>query len=58
MANWKRSGLVPGAVVEMREVRTLDDVFEIDVDGRRLVTGSEGLDGVMVESRGDGTRGR
>jgi hypothetical protein len=26
-------------------------VFEIDVDGRRLVTGSEGLAGVLVERR-------
>jgi hypothetical protein len=33
----------------MREVRALDDVFEVDVEGRRLVTGSEGLDGVLVE---------
>lgn len=49
MARWKQVGLVPGAAVRVRGVRPLDDVFELDVSGRRLVTGSEGLDGVMVE---------
>ena len=49
MARWKAAGLVPGARVWMREVRSMDDVFELDVAGRRLVTGSEGLEGVMVE---------
>jgi DtxR family transcriptional regulator, Mn-dependent transcriptional regulator len=52
MARWKAAGLVPGARVWMREVRSLDDVFELDVAGRRLVTGSEGLEGVMVEAHG------
>ena len=32
----------------------LDDVFELDVSGRRVVTGSEGLDGVLVEIRSAG----
>ena len=58
LAHWKQAGLVPGARVRMREVRALDDVFEIDVDGRRLVTGSEGLDGVLVERRREGSHGR
>jgi len=49
MARWKSAGLVPGARVRMRDVRSMDDVFEIDVAGRRLVSGSEGLEGVMVE---------
>lgn len=52
MARWKAAGLVPGARVWMREVRAMDDVFELDVAGRRLVTGSEGLEGVMVEAHG------
>jgi DtxR family transcriptional regulator, Mn-dependent transcriptional regulator len=52
LARWKASGLVPGASVRVRTVRTLDDVFEVDVDGRRLVSGSEGLEGVMVETHG------
>ena len=58
LAHWKQAGLVPGARVRMREVRALDDVFEIDVVGRRLVTGSEGLDGVLVERRREGSHGR
>ncbi len=51
MAAWKIAGLVPGARVRMCEVRALDDVFELEVEGRRLVTGSEGLDGILVERR-------
>jgi DtxR family Mn-dependent transcriptional regulator len=57
MANWKRAGLVPGARVHIRTIRPLDDVFEIEVSRRRLVTGSEGLEGVLVEA-GKGVRRR
>jgi DtxR family Mn-dependent transcriptional regulator len=49
MSRWKQAGLVPGAEIRVSGVRDLDDVFEIDVAGRRLVTGSEGLEGVLVE---------
>lgn len=49
MARWKSAGLVPGAEVRVRAVRALEDVYELNVAGRRLVTGSEGLAGVMVE---------
>jgi DtxR family Mn-dependent transcriptional regulator len=58
LPRWKNAGLVPGAAVRVRAVRPLDDVFEIEVAGRRLVTGSEGLEGVLVEAVGGGTRGR
>jgi DtxR family Mn-dependent transcriptional regulator len=51
MARWKQVGLVPGARVQVSAVRALEDVFEIEVSGHRIVTGSEGLDGVMVETR-------
>jgi Fe2+ transport system protein FeoA len=51
MTHWKDVGLVPGAEVDVRAVRPLDDVYELEVGGRRLVTGSEGLDGVLVERR-------
>lgn len=51
MARWKQVGLVPGADVRMREVNPMDDVFELEVGGRRMVTGSEGLDGVLVQIR-------
>ncbi len=50
MARWKECGLVPGAGVRMIDIRPGDGVFEIEVAGRRLVVGSEGVDGVMVEA--------
>jgi hypothetical protein len=43
--------------VRVREVHTLDDVFEIEVAGKPIITGSEGLDGVMVESTKHAERG-
>jgi DtxR family Mn-dependent transcriptional regulator len=58
MARWKQAGLVPGARVRMRAVRALDDVFELDVDGRRMITGSEGLEGVLVERARERSHGR
>ena len=51
MARWKETGLVPGAKVKVRDVRPVDDVFELEVEGRTMLTGSEGLEGVMVEAR-------
>jgi len=53
MARWKAAGLVPGALVRMRSVDADDDVFELEVAGRALVSGSEGLEGVLVERRRD-----
>jgi len=52
MARWKQAGLVPGARVLVREVRVLEDVFELVVGGRTLVTGSEGLEGILIETKG------
>src|SRR5262245_58678764 len=52
LEHWKRVGLVPGAHVKVRALRPLDDVFELEVSRRRIVTGSEGLAGVMVEVPG------
>jgi DtxR family Mn-dependent transcriptional regulator len=49
MARWKQAGLVPGAGVRMRAIQPVDDLFVLDVGGRRMVTGSEGLNGVMIE---------
>ena len=55
MARWKQAGLVPGAGVRMRAIRAVDDLFVLEIGGRRMITGSEGLDGVMIErSRGRG----
>lgn len=49
LARWKRSGLVPGAKVRMVEANDADGVFTIEIGGRRMVSGREGLDGVMIE---------
>ena len=49
MSRWKQMGLVPGAKVRVVAVRPLEDILEILVEGRRVVTGSEGLEGVMVQ---------
>lgn len=58
VARWKEMGLVPGASVRMREVRAMEDVFEIEIGGRTLTTGSEGLEGVMVQLRKGGAHVR
>jgi DtxR family Mn-dependent transcriptional regulator len=58
LLRWKAAGLVPGARVRMREVRGLDDVFVLEVAGRRVVAGSEGLEGILVETHGGAGRAR
>ncbi|MFM8558895.1 MAG: metal-dependent transcriptional regulator, partial [bacterium] len=55
LSRWKRSGLVPGARVRMVQA-TEDGVYTLEVGGRRVVAGREGLDGVMVERRTRGAR--
>ena len=52
LTRWKELGLVPGADVRVRDVRALDDVLELEVEGRRRVAGRAGVEGVMVERRG------
>ncbi len=49
LQRWKQLGLVPGARVAMTARQDLEDVMHIDVDGRVIVTGSEGVEGVFVE---------
>jgi len=51
LARWKRSGLVPGAQVRMLESDPAGGVYTLEIAGRRVVSGREGLDGVMVERR-------
>src|SRR5215831_13662321 len=51
LARWKRSGLVPGAHVRMLESHPDEGVFTLEIAGRRVVSGCEGLDGVMIERR-------
>jgi len=49
LKRWKQLGLVPGARVSMIARQELEDVMHIDVDGRAIVTGTEGVEGVFVE---------
>jgi len=58
MVRWKEIGLVPGARVSMRAVRTADDLFEVVVSGKRFTLGGQGLEGVMVDGVGGGRDGR
>jgi DtxR family Mn-dependent transcriptional regulator len=57
MTRWKEVGLVPGAAVRVRSVREVDDIYELEVAGRPLTIGSEGLEGVMVQVRKGGSHG-
>lgn len=49
LRHWRNHGLTPGATVRIRSYQPLDDVFEIDVDGRVILLGSEGLAGLRGE---------
>jgi len=49
LQRWKELGLVPGAEVRMGERQTLEDVMHLEVSGRPMVTGTEGVEGVFVE---------
>lgn len=51
MARWKRSGLVPGATVRMVEANDEDGVYTLEIAGRRLVSGRDGLEGVLIDRR-------
>ncbi len=58
LVRWKELGLVPGAKVRVREVRSIDDVFELEVRGRSLTIGREGLEGLYVQVHRGGTHER
>ena len=51
MARWKRTGLVPGAQVRMVEANAEDGIFTLEISGRKVVAGRDGLNGVMIERR-------
>jgi DtxR family Mn-dependent transcriptional regulator len=51
MTRWKEAGLVPGARIRIRAVRHVEGVVELEVGGRRYVTGDAGLEGILVEPR-------
>jgi DtxR family Mn-dependent transcriptional regulator len=49
LRRWRTQGLLPGAVVHFRSHEPLDDLFEIQVGGRVISVGSEGLSGLLGE---------
>jgi DtxR family Mn-dependent transcriptional regulator len=49
LRRWQEQGLMPGATVHVRSFQELDDVFELDVAGRIVRMGSEGLHGLRGE---------
>jgi DtxR family Mn-dependent transcriptional regulator len=57
LARWKQVGLIPGASVRVRDIRTADGVVELEVAGRRHISGSAALEGVMVQRVRGGARG-
>jgi DtxR family Mn-dependent transcriptional regulator len=49
LRHWRTHGLTPGAMVHIRSYQALDDLFEIEVAGRKIMLGSEGLAGLRGE---------
>jgi DtxR family Mn-dependent transcriptional regulator len=50
LRRWQELGLVPGAVVTIRSYRPLDSLFELEVGGRLLALGRDGLFGLLGEA--------
>src|SRR5215471_853576 len=53
LRRWQNHGLKPGEVVRIKSYQQLDDLFELEVGGRSVMLGSEGLRGLRGE-RADG----
>jgi DtxR family Mn-dependent transcriptional regulator len=49
LRHWRELGLVPGATVHILSYQPLDDLFEVEVGGRLIRLGSEGLAGLRGE---------
>ncbi len=49
LRHWRDLGLTPGAVVFIRAYQPLDDLFEVEVGGRLIRLGTEGLSGLRGE---------
>jgi DtxR family Mn-dependent transcriptional regulator len=51
LRRWQELGLVPGAVVTIRNYQPLDSLFEIEVGNRVVSLGREGLLGLFGEAK-------
>lgn len=49
LRHWQELGLTPGATVRILHYQELDDLFEVEVGGRLIRLGSEGLAGLRGE---------
>ncbi|HEY2909546.1 MAG TPA: metal-dependent transcriptional regulator [Gemmataceae bacterium] len=49
LRHWQELGLTPGAQVHIAHYQPLDDLFEVEVGGRVIRLGSEGLSGLRGE---------
>jgi DtxR family Mn-dependent transcriptional regulator len=49
LRHWREQGLTPGARVRILSYQELDDLFEVEVDGKLVRLGSEGLAGLHGE---------
>ena len=49
LRHWRELGLTPGAIVHILSYQQLDDLFEVEVGGRLIRLGSEGLAGLRGE---------
>ncbi|MFO0811023.1 MAG: metal-dependent transcriptional regulator [Gemmataceae bacterium] len=49
LRRWREQGLTPGAKIFIRGFDELDDLFELEIDGRTIRLGSEGLQGLRGE---------
>ncbi|HEY1189344.1 MAG TPA: metal-dependent transcriptional regulator [Gemmata sp.] len=49
LRRWSQQGLTPGASVHVLSYQELDDLFEVEVGGKLIRLGSEGLDGLRGE---------
>jgi DtxR family Mn-dependent transcriptional regulator len=49
LRHWRQLGLTPGATIQILTYEPLDDLFEVEVAGKLIRLGSEGLDGLRGE---------
>jgi DtxR family Mn-dependent transcriptional regulator len=52
LRHWRELGLIPGSTVHILSYQPLDDLFEVEVGGRVVRLGSEGLAGLRGEPSG------
>lgn len=49
LRHWQELGLIPGATIHILTYQPLDDIFEVEVGGKLVRLGSEGLSGLRGE---------